>query len=119
VREDLAKLDRDRLQGTWTFVSGNREAQLAIADDHFTVSFKNGAVYLGTFRLDPTHKPKAMDMLIVEGPEGKGQTALAIYALDGDHLIWCPAKPGAAERPRYFPPAENKEPLCIVFHRVK
>jgi uncharacterized protein (TIGR03067 family) len=82
-------------------------------------TFKNGSIYLGTFRLDPTRKPKAMDMLITEGPDYQGQTALAIYALDGDHLIWCPAKPGTAERFKYFPPEEDKEHLCVVFHREK
>ena len=59
----------------------------------------------------------AVDMVITEGPDRyKGKTALAIYALDGRHLIWSPAKPGLAHRPAHFPVPEDKEHLCLVFH---
>ncbi len=113
-------LDHGRLQGTWDFFAGPREAQLIIAGNHFTIRFRSGDVYLGTFTLGTTDRPKTMDMLIAEGPERhKGQQALAIYALDGDRLIWCPAKPGATGRPRHFPAREDREPLCIVFQRQK
>jgi uncharacterized protein (TIGR03067 family) len=113
-------LDHGRLQGTWDFFAGPREAQLIIAGSHFTIRFRNGDVYLGTFTLGTTDRPKTMDMLIAEGPERhKGQPSLAIYALDGDRLIWCPARPGAADRPRHFPSREDREPLCIVFQRQK
>ena len=120
VKEAAAVRDRERLQGVWNFVTGRRKAQLFISGDHFTAKFSNGDVYLGTFDLDPTRKPKSMDMTVSEGPlKYKGVTAKAIYALDGEHLVWCPAEPGAKERPKAFPPTDSQEFLCIVFRREK
>jgi uncharacterized protein (TIGR03067 family) len=118
VKGEAARRDRDKLQGAWLFVSGRREAQLLVAGDHFTIRFKNGDIYVGTFQLDPTRHPRAMDMQIHEGPDRfKGKTALAIYEFDGDHLIWCPAVPGRLERLRAFPPEEDTGHLCIIFRR--
>jgi uncharacterized protein (TIGR03067 family) len=120
LKEAAAARDRERLQGVWNFVTGRRKAQLLISGDHFTAKFSNGDVYMGTIDLDPTRKPKAMDMTITEGPiKFKGVAARAIYALDGEHLVWCPAEPGAKDRPKAFPPTDSQEYLCIVFRREK
>jgi uncharacterized protein (TIGR03067 family) len=117
-KESAARKDKESLQGTWNFVSGVREAQLLIAGDHFTVRFRTGEIYVGTYHLDPTRKPKAMDLAISEGPpRHRGKTALAIYDLDGDHLIWCPAEPGVGDRLRAFPPEEDLKHLCLIFRR--
>ena len=117
-RDAAARKDKEALQGTWNFVSGIREAQLLIAGDHFTARFRTGEIYVGTFHLDPTRKPKAMDLFIREGPERhRGKTSLAIYDLDGDHLIWCPAEPGVGDRLRAFPPEGHTKHLCLVFRR--
>jgi uncharacterized protein (TIGR03067 family) len=117
VREDAARRDLERLQGSWSFVSGQREAQLLVSGEHFTMRFRNGDIYVGTCSLDPTSRPRAMDMRIDEGPEPhRGKTALAIYEFDGDHLIWCPGPPGG-ERLRAFPPGDAPGYLCIIFRR--
>jgi uncharacterized protein (TIGR03067 family) len=118
AREEAARRDRERLQGTWSFVSGKREAQLLISGDHFTMRFRNGDIYVGTYTVDPTHRPRAMDLVIHDGPEAyRGKTALAIYELDGEHLIWCPAEPGREDRLRAFPPEDDQGHLCIIFRR--
>jgi uncharacterized protein (TIGR03067 family) len=120
ARETAATKDKERLQGTWTFVAGIREAQMLIAGEHFTVKFDNGDIYLGTYTLDPTSKPKMMDMTIAEGPDKhRGKTSLIIYELDGEHLIWCPAEPGTGNRLRIFPSEEDTHHLCIIFRREK
>jgi uncharacterized protein (TIGR03067 family) len=120
VKEAVAARDRERLQGVWNFITGRRKAQLVIRGGRFTVTFDGGVVYHGTFALDATAKPKAMDMLVEVGPEKHcGKTALCIYALDGPHLVWAPGDPGAAKRPTAFPPSESREPLCLVFRREK
>jgi uncharacterized protein (TIGR03067 family) len=120
VRESVALRDRERLQGAWNFVSGHREAQLQIRGEQFTVRFKHGDVYVGTFALDATARPKTMDMHIAEGPERhRGKTALCIYQLDGDHLIWCPSNPGSGDRLRAFPAEDDCEHLCLIFRRDK
>ena len=120
ARETAVQRDRERLQGSWNFVSGIREAQMFVAGDHFTVKFKNGDIYLGVYTLDPTAKPKMMDMTIHEGPpKHQGKTSLVIYELDGEYLIWCPAEPGTGNRLRAFPPEEDTHHLCIIFRREK
>lgn len=120
LREESARKDRERLQGVWSFVSGQREAQLLVSGEHFTMRFRNGDIYVGTFTLDPTHRPRAMDLHIQEGPEQyRGKRALAIYEFDGDHLIWCPGEPGKEDRLRAFPPAGDRDHLCIIFRREK
>jgi uncharacterized protein (TIGR03067 family) len=120
VREEAARKDRDRLQGVWSFVSGKREAELLVSGDHFTMRFRNGDVYAGRYTVDPTNKPRAMDLEIEDGPEpSRGKRSLAIYEFDGDHLIWCPAAPGRNERLRAFPADDDGEHLCIIFRRQK
>jgi uncharacterized protein (TIGR03067 family) len=120
AREAVTARERERLQGVWNFFTGRRKVQLLLDGDHFTAKFNNGDVYVGTFDLDPTKKPKAMDMTIADGPERhKGSVARCIYALDGDHLVWCPAEPGADARPQAFPPTDSQDFLCVVFRREK
>src|SRR5262249_891645 len=99
--------------------SGKREAKLLISGEHFTMHFRNGDVYVGTFSLDAAAHPRAMDMTITEGPDAhRGKTSLAIYEFDGDHLIWCPAEPGREDPLRAFPGHEDCG-LCIIFKRRK
>jgi uncharacterized protein (TIGR03067 family) len=120
AREAAICKDKERLQGTWNYVSGIRAAQMLIAGEHFTVKFANGDIYLGVYTLDPTAKPKMMDMTIQEGPDKhRGKTSLVIYELDGEHLIWCPAEPGTGNRRAAFPPDDDTQHLCIVFRREK
>ena len=97
-----------------------RHAELLVANDHFTMRFRNGDVYIGRFTLDPINKPRAMDLFIEEGPEAyRGKVSRAIYEFDTDHLIWCPAEPGRSERLRAFPPDDDRDHLCIIFRRQK
>jgi uncharacterized protein (TIGR03067 family) len=120
VKEAAAARDRERLQGVWNFITGRRKARLVIDAGRFTMTFSSGEVYRGTFGLNPTARPKAMDMVVEEGPEKhRGKTALCIYALDGPHLVWAPGDPGAGKRPTAFPPSESREPLCLVFRKEK
>jgi uncharacterized protein (TIGR03067 family) len=116
----IESADKQKLQGTWNTVSGRREAELLVAGGHFTVKFNNGDIYLGTFTLDPTQEPHAIDMVICEGPERhRGKTSLGIYELSIDRFLWSPGDPGTGERPADFPPVTDKEHLCLVFEREK
>ena len=120
VREEAARKDSDRLQGIWKFISGRREAELLVTGNRYTMRFRNGDIYVGRFTVDPTNKPRAMDMVIEEGPEPyRGKVAMAIYEFDGDHLLWCPGKPDRGERLRAFPPDDDREHLFIIFRRQK
>ena len=58
------------------------------------------ATYKGTFSIDPSKKPKTIDVKFREGPE-KGNTSLGIYELDGDDLKLC-LSVTTKERPTEF-----------------
>ena len=130
VADDAAnKKDKEKLQGAWTAVSGEREGKedaeakehaLVFEGDKFSVKKGDKVVVRGTFKLDASKSPKTMDMEISEGPEDvKGKTAEAIYALDGDELSWCVAHPGDAERPAKFATKEGVKHMLVKFKREK
>jgi uncharacterized protein (TIGR03067 family) len=62
-------------------------ARLVIHGDQFT--FHEGAnPTKGTFKVDPTTKPKQIDITFSDGPQ-KGQTIKGIYELEGDTYTVC------------------------------
>src|SRR3954451_24364701 len=80
-KSDAAKKDLEKLHGTWTFVSMERDGQAVPQGDpaptitfdgnKFTVKAGDAVLQAGTQTLDPTQKPKAVDSPVTEG-EGKG-----------------------------------------------
>jgi uncharacterized protein (TIGR03067 family) len=108
------------LQGVWDFVSGTRQARLHITDNQFVILFTNGDQYEGRFRLDPTSRPKSIDLVIDEGPERhRGKESKGIYLLDNDHLLLCPGVPGSGERLEAFPEPEDRTHLRLVLRKNK
>jgi uncharacterized protein (TIGR03067 family) len=91
--KDVAKKELEKLQGTWTVVSAQRDGkpdeafkdvEIIVAGNELTRKSKDQAVK-ATLQLDPARKPKALDLLSTDGPD-KGTTYPGIYALDGDSL---------------------------------
>src|SRR5437016_4035620 len=94
---DDKKSDQDKLQGKWKFESGSRGGKPFPDDIVKTAVFvfdgktmKMTRTVDGqeqsremTFKLDPSKKPKAIDV-DMDGKPGKG-----IYSLDGDTLKIC------------------------------
>jgi uncharacterized protein (TIGR03067 family) len=118
VLELAARSDLERLQGSWLFVAGRRHAAILISGGRFSVRFKDGYTYTGTFDLVPGVLPRAIDMFIEDGPERhKGKTALCVYELIGSRLRWCATEPGTRERLTAFPSVEDPNHLCLVFQR--
>ena len=110
--------DLAQLQGAWMSIAGRRQAELLIAGNLFSIKFLDGAIYMGTFEIDPAEQPCEMDMRIDEGPiKHKGHFARCIYELIGDTLHWCPGVPGTDERPAAFPDDNEEVGLCLVFRR--
>jgi uncharacterized protein (TIGR03067 family) len=85
-----AKKDQDRLQGTWTLTAeerdGNKTAaedlkkravKLTFKGDKVTVQVGDRQEHAETFTLDPSKKPKEIDI---------ADKAKGIYELDGDTL---------------------------------
>ncbi len=55
----------------------------------------------GSYTVDPSKKPKAIDLTITKGPDA-GMRQLGIYEVTGDTLRVCLAEPGSTKRPKSF-----------------
>ena len=74
-----------------------------------------GASLNGSFKLDPTKKPKTIDYTFTGGPT-KGQVQLGIYELDGERVKFCFAAPGK-DRPTEFTTKEGSARTLSVWKR--
>jgi uncharacterized protein (TIGR03067 family) len=130
--KDVAKADRDNLQGVWKPVKAEAGGKtfsdeelkqlpnLGVEGDKLTTpgAGPESAIWDGPLDLDPSGKMKRITFH-GEGPNGK-LTFHGIYALDGDELTICLNEDGTStEKPREF--ATNKgQPFCLIkFQREK
>lgn len=103
----------EKLQGTWIQieceVDGVRNPpddfgdspRATLTGNSFKVTRADGSIAIeGTFAIDSTQKPKAIDWTDAFGADA-GNTFPAIYMLDGDRLIFCAGDDGQA-RPTEF-----------------
>jgi uncharacterized protein (TIGR03067 family) len=121
ARAPAADTDADKIQGVWDVVSvtqGGEEnkvvagSKLVIAGDK--MRFKKGeeeATY--RFKLDPTKKPKAIDVVT-----GENEKVPGIYLLERDSLKLCVDNYGKA-RPTEFVSKVGREITLIVLKRDK
>jgi uncharacterized protein (TIGR03067 family) len=119
-----ADKELEKLQGKWIAELEGKKAELKFTKDSFAITFSDGTkdlTFKGMVKLDPSKKPKHMDMTINEGEIFKGEIARAIYELDGDTLKWCANEPGKADRPQEFPPKEGESgnSMYLVYKRAK
>jgi uncharacterized protein (TIGR03067 family) len=128
-KEDDAKKDREALQGTWKIVSSEedgktqeeaKESMVDFQKDTFTIKRGDELVAKGTFKLDPSKKPKTIDIRITEGPrEGdKGLEYHGIYEVDKDTMRWCMNTEGK-DRPKEFTTKEGTNHSLLTLKRVK
>ena len=124
---DDAKNDLKKLDGTWVLASGENDGkkisadtlktgQLTIDGDKHTVKVGD-TTYKGTHKLDPTAKPKTIDITPTNG-DNKGKTSLGIYDLDGDTLKICWA-PAGKDRPTEFKSADGSGVFLAVHKKAK
>src|SRR5262249_61842606 len=75
----------------------------------------------GTFKLDPSKKPRAVDMTITEGGrEGeKGKVLHGIYELGKGTLKWCTSEPGGSGRPKEFSTKEGVNHMLVTLKKEK
>ena len=130
-KKDDAKKDQEALQGTWRPVSAEqggkdqgdeaKEHTLTFEKDTFTVKRGGEVAVKGTFKLDPSKKPKAIDMTITEGrrDDDKGKELHGIYELTKDGLKWCTSMPGGTDRPKEFSTKEGTRELFVTLKKEK
>jgi uncharacterized protein (TIGR03067 family) len=130
--EPAKKKDQDRIQGDWKVESlkvngqeppgeeGERikSVTVKITADKIVVTM-DGHDKESTYKLDPTAKPKTID-IIHRPPDQEEEKALGIYKLEGDTLTICaPRDPNAKERPKEFESKEDSGIILMVLKRVK
>jgi uncharacterized protein (TIGR03067 family) len=119
--------DGDTIQGTWlpatVELAGKpfpdevrKSMKLVVKGDGYTVTVGKG-VDKGTIKLNPSAKPKAMDISGTDGPN-KGKTLLAIYERDGDKLRICYDLSGKS-RPTEFKTKEGTQLFLVTYQREK
>jgi uncharacterized protein (TIGR03067 family) len=121
-----AKSDKDQIQGRWQVESAVRGGQeidgvqgfgvfYEFAGDKFILEL-GGQKHEGTFKLDPTKKPKTIDITLkMDDQESK---RLGIYELDGDTLKICRGEPDET-RPTEFKSKEGTQNVLAVAKRQK
>jgi uncharacterized protein (TIGR03067 family) len=118
--------ERKLLQGTWlptaaelgekAFDDATLKAMTLVLDgDKYTVTVGK-AIDKGVINIDPTAKPKTMDIIGADGPN-KGKTFLAIYELNGDTLRVCYDLSGKA-RPSEFKTKKGEVLFLATYKRM-
>jgi uncharacterized protein (TIGR03067 family) len=127
--EDKAKKDREALQGTWRWVLSEqggkelgddlRQHTLIFEKDTFAVKLGGRVIVGGKFKLDPSKKPKTIDMTVTDSPGDldKGKEIHGIYELDKDTLKWCTSEPGGTDRPKEFSTKEGTRDLFVTLKK--
>jgi uncharacterized protein (TIGR03067 family) len=119
--------DGDTIQGTWLPAAAElggkkfpdevrKTMQLEVKGNKYTVTVGQ-KVDRGTFKLNPSAKPKAMDITGTDGPN-KGKTILAIYERDGDTLRICYDLTGK-KRPTEFKTKAGTQLFLVTYKRKK
>jgi uncharacterized protein (TIGR03067 family) len=126
---ETVKEDRKKYEGTWQVVSlevdGNKTAEdgarkitvVNEADGKWAVEVEGKVIARGTSEIDPTKKPKAVDLTETEG-DAKGKTFRGIYEFEDDTRKVCLAESGK-ERPKEFSSKAGNGHVLAVLKRVK
>jgi uncharacterized protein (TIGR03067 family) len=126
--EDAGKKEVEKFQGTWKYVvfevEGKQQPEeiakfiLVIKGDKWTVSAGDQIVAQTTMKLDPTKKPKRIDLTSTMDAD-KGRLVRGIYAWEGDKFTMCDRGADKGERPAEFGTKPNSGLVLVVLQRGK
>jgi uncharacterized protein (TIGR03067 family) len=90
-----------------------------IKGDRILAEFNNdGKIHPGTFTIDASREPPAIDLVEQDGPEDvKGKVQRGVYELDGDTLRVCVNPRAVTERPKELRTAAGEETMILIFKR--
>jgi RNA polymerase sigma factor (sigma-70 family) len=120
--KDKVKAELKKLQGTWVDVYAEKageklekvgENQMKFEGETFSVWHDGHVEEKGTIKLDPSRNPMEIDLQFQDGKHA-GQTALGIYAWDGEELKLCGAGPDAGARPTDFTTTTRDRFLVVL-----
>ena len=124
-KDKAIKEDRKKYEGTWQVVSlevnGNKSAEedakkitvVNEADGKWAIEVEGKVVARGTSEIDPTKKPKAVDLTVTEGANS-GKTTLGIYEFGEDSRKVCLAPAGKARPAEFSSTAANGHVLAVL-----
>lgn len=123
--EAAVKAELEKLEGNWKMQSVEvdgvklpadqvREMRLAFKDGKFT-SYMGAQKQIGTIAVDPTKKPKTMDIVPSDGPD-KGKTRATIYLLQGNTLKICGSELDK-QRPADFETTDKTGVILMILRR--
>jgi uncharacterized protein (TIGR03067 family) len=126
---EAVKKDKAALQGAWRVVGSESNGEKVPADDlkDLFLLFGGDSIFVResgktsekfSFLLDPTKKPKQIDLAFTDGPN-KGRIDQAIYRLDGDKLFICIQQNKDSPRPRDFVTAPKSHLSLVILQRSK
>ena len=127
-KDDAVKEEMKKFEGTWVCVSVEQMGEKAPADavkgikavvkgDKVTISQGDMVLDESTYTVDPTKKPKTMDITTTTGTD-KGKKSYAIYQLDGDKLLICMVE-NEKDRPKELATKKDSKGTLIEYKREK
>jgi uncharacterized protein (TIGR03067 family) len=128
-KDKAIKDDRKKYEGTWQVVSlevdGNKAGEddakkitvINEADGKWAVEAEGKVIARGASEIDPTKKPKTVDLTVTEG-DNKGKTYLGIYEFGDDTRKVCLA-PSGKDRPKEFTSPSGSGHILAVLKQVK
>ena len=132
-KDEAIKKEADMLQGIWRVASAERDGMAAPEDEmkKITITIKGDKltarrtenadkpeekVYEMSFILDPSQKPKWIDVTYMDG-ERKSESSQGIYELNGDTLKICMSRGNT--RPTEFETKADSQRHLMVLKRGK
>ena len=121
--------DSTAIRGTWACAAAvvdgksldeNTTAKLRLvmtAERYRTELGDDEVLFDSTYRLDPGHDPRHIEMTGTEG-DAAGKQALGIYSLEGDTLKICYTMPGG-QRPKSFESKPGSKAFFVTWTRVR
>lgn len=128
-KEDAIKKDRKQYEGTWRAVTlevdGNKGGEEDVkkiivinhADGAWSIRLDDKEIGKGTSTIDPTQKPKTIDIKPTEGG-GLGTTYFGIYEIGAKTRKVCLA-PQDKQRPNEFSTSAGSGRILVTFEREK
>lgn len=130
-KDDDAKKELQKFEGTWVMVSGEKDGE-KVADEHVKKSkiiWKGKEVSLltphqskdvirATITVDPSKEPKEMDWVRSTDPD-TGKAFHAIYEFIGDDQYRVCFAPAGKDRPKEFRTKAGAGHTLHVWNRVK
>jgi uncharacterized protein (TIGR03067 family) len=128
-KDDLAKQELKKFQGTWSIVGIEQNGEkvpedklkgggmkVTIKGTSYTVRVGDKTVDEGTFTVDPSKNPKQLDAQ--SSSQGKKEKLSGIYQFEGDTLRIC-FVPEGKERPAEFKTPAGSDRVLETLRRDK